>query len=120
MTALLREDPAILAWWGTRVECDSAVARLEREGTLTPRNTGEALQRLDLLSSSWQEIQAQDTLREHARRLLRTHDLRAADALQLSAAIVASEGRPASLVFVCLDGRLGLAAEREGFPVVGA
>jgi predicted nucleic acid-binding protein len=119
METRYREDGAIIVWWGSRVECDSAVARLEREGTLIPGNASEALRRLDLLSSSWQEIQPQEILRENARRLLRAHNLRAADALQLSAAIAAAEGRPASLTFVCLDARLALAAEREGFQVLG-
>jgi hypothetical protein len=52
--------------------------------------------------------------------LLRVHDLRAADALQLAAAIAAAEGQPASLELVCLDDRLIRAAEREGFPIVGS
>lgn len=52
-----------------------------------------------------------------ARRLLRVHALRAADALQLAAAIAASEADPASLKLVTLDERLAEAARREGFPV---
>ena len=118
MTALYRRDADVMAWWTTRIECDSAVARLERDGTLTPRDTGRALKRLDVLSKSWQEVQPQEIVWDNARRLLRTHDLRAADALQLSAALIGSEGRPASLTFVCLDERLALAAEREGFQVM--
>jgi predicted nucleic acid-binding protein len=119
VAALYRADPAIIAWWGTRVECDSAVARLEREGKLTPKGAGEALRRLDLLSAVWQEIQPLDLLREAARRFLRSHNLRAADALQLAAAFLAAEQRPATLEFTCLDERLSLAAEREGFPAIG-
>jgi predicted nucleic acid-binding protein len=65
-------------------------------------------------------VQPLDSIRESARRLLRVHDLRAADALQLAAAIVAAEGRPPALDMVCLDDRLAKAAEREGFPIVGA
>ena len=119
MEEVYREDPLVITWWGTRVECDSAVVRLERTGHLAPRAAREALGRLDRLCCSWQEIQPHEVLREQARRLLRAHDLRAADALQLSAAISASEGRPSSLHFVCLDERLALAADREGFPVIG-
>lgn len=52
-----------------------------------------------------------------ARRLLRVHALRAADALQLAAAIAASEADPASLDLVMLDEQLAEAARREGFPV---
>ncbi len=51
-------------------------------------------------------------------RLLRTHSLRAADALQLAAARAASEERPDTLPFVTLDERLALAAQREGFAVI--
>lgn len=43
---------------------------------------------------------------------------RAADALQLAAAIVATEHAPASLPFVSLDERLNDAAAREGFQVL--
>ena len=53
-----------------------------------------------------------------ADRVLRTHALRAADAFQLAAAIVAADGEPRSLTFVTLDARLALAAGREGFPVI--
>jgi hypothetical protein len=40
-------------------------------------------------------------------------------ALQLAAAVLAAENHPAALEFVCLDSRLGVAAQREGFPVRG-
>ena len=33
---LLQEDPVILTWWGSEVECASAVCRLEREDALEP------------------------------------------------------------------------------------
>jgi len=42
-------------------------------------------------------------VRERARRLLESHTLRAADALQLAAALVASEEKPQDLPFVTLD-----------------
>jgi len=44
--------------------------------------------------------------------------LRTADALQLAAATVGSEGQPASLDVVSLDERLTDAARREGFVVL--
>jgi len=31
--ALAAEDPAMLVWWGSEVECASALARLERGGS---------------------------------------------------------------------------------------
>jgi predicted nucleic acid-binding protein len=45
------------------------------------------------------------------------HILRAADALQLAAAVVVAEGLPSSLDIVTLDERLAAAARREGFTV---
>lgn len=44
--------------------------------------------------------------------------LRAADALQLAAALAAAENNPSALSIVTLDDRLAEAAEREGFPLM--
>lgn len=114
---LLSADRSLLVWWGAEVECTSALSRLEREENLDPSGVSAALRRLAVLRGSWHEVQPSDAVRETAVRLLRVHDLRAADALQLAAAVVASEGRPSSLPFVCLDERLRRAADREGFAV---
>ncbi len=118
MLALLRANTVLTVWWGTRVECDSAIVRLEREGFLPAGRVQQAFSRLDDLAALWHEIQPVETLRETARRILRTHNLRAADALQLAAAFLASEQRPPTLEVVCLDQRLALAAAREGFVVL--
>jgi len=59
-----------------------------------------------------------DIVRETATRLLRVHPLRAADALQLAAAFIAAEQRPASLEMITLDDRLANAARKEGFAVI--
>jgi predicted nucleic acid-binding protein len=119
MRSLYRSDAGVLAWWGARIECESAIARLERDGLLRRRSAAAARGRLDRFAATWQEVQPSDLLRDSARRLLRVHDLRAADALQLAAGLAAAEGRPATLAFVCLDERLGIAAEREGFSIFG-
>jgi uncharacterized protein len=116
--ALYIDEPGAIVWWGTTVECASAVARLEREGRLSPQETTEALARLDTIAKSWSRIEPVDAVLEIARRLLRVHSLRAADSLQLAAAFLASEGRPSTLEFVCLDDRLTIAAQREGFSVL--
>ncbi len=114
----LHEDPHMLVWWATPVECVSALARLEREGLLDAAGLSQALERLVDLELSWSEVQPIERLRIHATRLLRVHPLRAADSLQLAAATVAAEDQPRTLPFVTLDDRLALAAQREGFPVV--
>lgn len=117
MRAIAERDPVMCVWWATEVECVSALARLEREGALTEAATEVALERLGLLAESWNEVQPVAAVRGAARRLLRVHALRAADALQLGAAVVTAEGQPASLEIVTLDERLAAAARREGFAV---
>lgn len=67
----------------------------------------------------WTELGPSDDLREQAMRLVRVHPLRAADALRLAAAIIASDFQPGSLEVVTLDTRLAEAAEKEGFRVLG-
>ncbi len=111
-------DPEIVAWWATEAECVSALARLEREGSLASSSMVEGLRRLDALAQAWREVQPVAAVREIAVRLLRVHPLRTADALQLAAAIVVAEGHPSSLPLVTLDERLAQAAEREGFAIV--
>jgi len=116
---LLAEDPDLVVWWSTPVECASAVARLRREGALPESTERDALATLDLLRSGWHEILPGDALRAQALRVLRLHPLRSADALQLAAAL-AWAGAPASSEVACFDVRLGEAAGREGFTVLGA
>jgi predicted nucleic acid-binding protein len=108
-------DPGVLAWWGTEVECVSAIVQRQRLGRLSELHATEAFARLRALRRGWHEVEAGEEIREAAKRLLRVHDLRAADALQLAAAFFAAEGRPPTLEFVCLDARLVGAARREGF-----
>jgi len=117
VTSLHAEDDSVVVFWATEVECVSAIARCEREGAIGPEQVVRAVDRLDRLRTAWTDVQPVDTIRETARRLLRTHPLRTADSLQLAAALVVSEYRPSSLTFVCLDARLRDAAAREGFPV---
>jgi predicted nucleic acid-binding protein len=112
---LAAEDPEILVWWATEVECASAIARLERDGMLDEPAAIDAFDRLKRLAAGWHEVDAGDAVREAAVRFLRVHSLRAADALHLAAAFVAAERRPASLEIVTLDDRLASAARKEGF-----
>lgn len=112
-----RRDPGFVVWWGTDIECVSALARRERDGAIESDLVTTAIARLDLLGAAWQEVQPSGPLRRAAIRLLRVHALRAADALQLAAAVAASEGDSRSLVFVTLDERLAQAAVKEGFPL---
>ena len=109
-------DPVMFAWWGTEIECTSAIARRQRFGPLREDVVAEAFARLSALRAGWHEVEPGDEVRESAKRLLRVHDLRTADALQLAAAVFVAEARPSTLEFVSLDDRLLAAARREGFP----
>ena len=118
MQAVAVKDPTMLVWWATEVDCASAMARLEREGVLDGSAATEAFDRLKQLASGWHEVDPSDAVRETAVRFLRVHALRAADALQLSAAFIAAERRPSSLELVTLDDRLAVAARKEGFVMI--
>lgn len=108
----------MLAWWGTPVEIASALARRERERALTADEVAVAMSIVKELSDGWHEIVPTPAVRLTAQRMLRMHPLRAADSLQLAAALIAANHAPASLEFVCFDDRLAAAAAREGFPVI--
>ena len=118
LQALAEQDSDMLVWWGSKVECVSALARLERDTALDPRAAVRAFGRLEQLAAGWHEIDPSDILREAAARFLRVHPLKAADALQLAAAFTVAEQRPASLEMLTLDDRLAGAARKEGFAVI--
>lgn len=118
MIRLRQQDAQVMTWWGTEVECLSAIARMERAGFLDVKTLTEALEQLEDLRRTWSEVPPSSQVREAAKRFLRVHALRAAAALQLAAATVAAEGSPPSLEFVSLDERLRAVAAREGFVVI--
>ena len=115
MQKLYASDPVVIAWWTTEIECTSAITRRQRIGQLREDVVSEAVARLNALRAGWHEVEPSEEVRESAKRLLRVHDLRSADALQLAAAVFAAEARPSTLEFVSLDDRLLAAARREGF-----
>lgn len=114
----VREDEAMIVWWGTRVECTSAVRRRERAEGLESAAALQALDLLDLLASSWMEVLPSEAIRPAAERALAVHPLRAADALQLAAAITWRQNLVRRAQLVCFDERLRAAASREGFEVL--
>jgi len=118
--SLLAGDNTIATWWLSKVECASALNRVAQDGRLPEDELRGCLSDLELLAHSWVEIQPVAQVRSIALRLLRVHAIRTANAMQLASAIVlAGEDRDA-IEYVCYDARLGEAADREGFPVIGA
>jgi len=118
MEQILIRDPEVVTWWGTPIECLSALMRLGREGRLAAEEVRHAERRLGVLCDGWDEVLPGEACRRVAERMLRVHPLRAADALQLAAAMIAADHDPSRLEFVCLDQRLSEAGRKEGFPPV--
>lgn len=114
---LLRDDPAPVVWWASPVECSSALHRRNREGKLPDAQLDAALQRLRELTSATAFILPTEEVRTRAVGLLALHPLRAADSLQLAAALTWTEGLATGEPFVCLDRRLRDAARLQGFSV---
>ncbi len=107
-----------VVWWGTVIEAVSSLNRLTREGTLNAKEGGQAFARLDYLRGRWNEVQPTEEVRDRAERLLRVHRLRAADALQLAAAMAWCGDRPQGRTLIGADGILSNAADAEGFTVI--
>ena len=115
---LQREDSRIVTWWGSWIECASALSRLHREGSLDSQGLALALGKLRRSAANWLQIRPSERLRQRALRLLRIHPLRVADACQLAAALSACRDDPTTLALVCSDQRLSDAALTEGFLVL--
>lgn len=115
---LFESDPAVVAWWGTVVECESALARRLQSPGVTAAEAHDARERLQAIAEDWIEVSPENQVRARARRLARVHPLRAADAFQLAAALVAVSEYSDAIEFVCNDRRLAEAARLEGFNTV--
>lgn len=117
---LLRDDPEVVVWTLTRVELLSALARRRRQAPAAARRLMAAKREILAAWPLWSEVTAVEVVRRHAERVVDTHAVRAADALQIGAALVAAGEDPASLEFVTFDRSQAAAAEREGLTVRGA
>ncbi len=118
LTERLADEEALTVWWGTPIECLSAIYRRHRETPLADTLMTAALGRLRSLVEDADTVVPADELRRRAGRVLAVHPLRAADALQLAAALTWCEERPVGEAFVSLDERLREAARREGFELL--
>src|SRR5271167_4029356 len=83
----LLRDTDVIAWWATVVEGRSALARLQREGTLSATAFRASWRRFSELVDSSKEVAPSDNVREIAFQQLDRFPLRAADGLQLAAAL---------------------------------
>ena len=62
LEALAHRDPDMLAWWGSAVECASALGRLERDGALDPKSVEPAFQGLRLIADAWHKVEPNELI----------------------------------------------------------
>lgn len=114
----LKDDPDVATWAWTQVELIGSIERRFRGQTEFAAIRRRLLEEVGTWAATWHEITDLLPVRTRAKSLLARHPLRAADAAQLAAAMIAAENDPASLEFVCLDRPLARAADLEGFRVL--
>ena len=138
MTAFVDSSALVTIYADTEVEVGlppgplvvSALARVEvASAAWTKQRTGE-LESVDAqvligeFEADWRTgrffvIAVRDQLLGAAARLTGIHGLRSLDAIHLATAMAARDADPTCTTFATRDDRLGSAASREGFAVVG-
>lgn len=114
---LWKRLPEKFVWWGTSVEIYSALARLERENKISSAQKLRAEKRLEILEKAWIEIQPISRIKELAKTFPVQYKPKAADSLQLAAALVWCKEKPKGKDFVSGDERLTNIAESVGFAI---
>jgi len=105
----------------TWVEVLSALARRQREGSLSPGGIAGAARAIRYdIDTSYQVIELDRSLAEAAGQLVTRHPPRAYDAIQLASALniypAFGDARHTMLTFVSADDRLLAIAQAEGLP----
>jgi len=116
----MAQDPEIVVWTLTPVEMVSALRRLVRSNQLGEDEANRAESLLVELAKRCHLIVDVELVKAIACRVLRVHSLRAADALQLGAALAWAGSNTQGCVLYTFDQQLAGAAGREGFesPIV--
>jgi predicted nucleic acid-binding protein len=113
----LSDDQEMLVWCLSKVEVISALCRRLSDRAFGEEEFQKAKRHLNDLIERAYEVQAIEKVKARALRLLEVHPLRAADACQLAAVLVATQEDPNRLAMVCFDQNLKNAALKEGFSV---
>jgi len=106
-----------VVWWATQVEVASALARLLRRREISADAHSLAHRQAKLLAEAWRVVEPTGDVASGACYILERYPLRAADALQLAAALAWCEGKAQGNVFLTFDERLKEAAVAVGFTV---
>lgn len=104
-----------VVWWATPIEIASALARLVRMNQLDPGDWTQARKLAGNLAEAWAVVLPSNVIKAKAMRFVESYDLRAADALQLAAAMEWCEDAPQGRIFLTADRRLREAASLSGF-----
>jgi len=115
---LLQRDPEMAFWWGSPLGWWESLLAAQRQGRISAAGLQQARGVLDHLRTGAFEVQPTEELRARALRLLAVHPLRAAEAVELAAALIWCRERPHGAGFVSLHPPLRLAAALEGFRVL--
>ncbi len=114
----LRRKYEVVVWWASSIEGQSVLKRLLQENQIFQAAYDEAVKRLEIQSETWREILPTEKVRELAKTIIKTQNLRTLDALQLAAALVWWFEKPKGRIFVCCDDKLSEAARKIGFAVL--
>lgn len=112
---LLEGRSPMVAWLLSATEIHSALCRKYREGEIAEGDLFAARTRRDRLLESLIIVRDITEAMRRADRLLLVHPLRAADALQLGAALLACDDDSSPHQLITFDHRLAAAARKEGF-----
>ncbi len=104
----------------TEAELSSAFARRVRDGTMSARARAAALDRMSVDFKKIHVVELVPALVSRVHELLARHPLRAADSLQLAAALLLANRIGSPIEFVVYDERLAKAARAEHLRVLGA
>jgi hypothetical protein len=112
---LLYESYRIVTWRATQVEIMSGLTRLDRMGQITHDRFFIGKRIAQEIMRDWISVGSIESIAGNACLQLELYPLRAADALQLAAALEWCEGKPRGNVFLTFDRRLREAAGSAGF-----
>jgi uncharacterized protein len=100
------------------VEARAAFARKRRERGVGPKDYRNIVQNLDNDWESYFVVDISDTLVKMAGQLAEKHALRGYDAIHLASALTLRREGDQPVAFSCFDGRLSVAAHREGLKII--
>lgn len=112
------QSETFVMWTLTPVEVVSALYQAARTNRISAEGLRQAEQWLKEAIESFNFVKDIEQVKHRAERILRIHPLKAADALQLAAALVYYDDKPQSQLLITLDTKLAQAGFKEGFTIL--